>query len=62
VIEKVWKDSVLTIRPDGIYKIDLDVPSEGWKAYFVELIYDQEGKLPLKLTSGLKVLPEAYPF
>ena len=62
VIGKAWTDSTLTIRPDGHYEIDLSVPAEGWKAYFVELIYHQEGKLPLKLTSGVKVLPEEYPY
>jgi PhoPQ-activated pathogenicity-related protein len=62
VIGKAWTDSTLTIQPDGKYEINLDVPAKGWKAYFVELIYHQEGKLPLKLTSGVTILPDEYPF
>lgn len=62
VIGKAWTDSTLIIQPDGKYEVDLDVPAEGWKAYFVELIYHQQGKLPLKLTSGVTILPDQYPF
>ena len=62
VIGKAWTDSTLTIRSDGIYDIDLAAPDEGWNAYFVELTYHQEGKLPLKLTSGITILPDEYPF
>ena len=62
VIGNAWTDSTLTIRPEGKYEIDLVAPVEGWEAYFVELTYHQEGKLPLKLSSGVKVLPVEYPF
>lgn len=62
VIGKAWIDSTLTIRTDGNYEIDLAVPNMGWKAYFVELTYEQDSKLPLKLTSGVTILPDEYPF
>jgi len=62
VIGKVWIDSTLAIRPDGNYVIDFAIPKEGWKAYFVELTYEQDGKLSLKLTSGVTILPDEYPF
>jgi len=62
VIGKVWTDSTLSIQHSGNYHIDLTIPAEGWKAYFVELTYNQEGNLPLKLTTGVSVLPEIYPF
>jgi PhoPQ-activated pathogenicity-related protein len=62
VIGKVWTDSTLATQSGGKYEIDLDVPARGWKAYFVELTYHKEGKLPLKLTSGVTVLPDEYPF
>ncbi len=60
VIGKEWKDSTLVINPAGKYAIPLKIPAVGWKAYFVELTYDYD--LPLKLTSGIAVLPEIYPF
>lgn len=62
VIGKAWTDSTLTLRPDGNYEIDLGVPVEGWRAYFVELTYNKEDQLQLKLTSGISVLPDDYPF
>lgn len=62
VIGKAWTDSTLSIRADGNYEINLTVPDARWKAYFVELTYEQDGKLPLKLTSGVTILPDEYPF
>ena len=62
VIGNVWMDSTLIIQPEGKYEIDLTIPNEGWKAYFVELTYNKEDQLPLKLTSGISVLPDDYPF
>jgi PhoPQ-activated pathogenicity-related protein len=62
VIGNVWMDSTLIIQPEGKYEIDLTIPNEGWKGYFVELTYEQDGKLALKLTSGISVLPDVYPF
>lgn len=62
VIGKVWSDSTLTINSSGKYQIDLNVSTKGWKAYFVELTYEQEGMLPLKVTTGVIVLPTEYPF
>jgi PhoPQ-activated pathogenicity-related protein len=62
VIGEVWSDSTLTINSSGKYQIDLPIPAKGWKAYFVELTYEQEGMLPLKVTTGVSVFPTEYPF
>lgn len=62
VIGKAWTDSTLTIKKEGNYEIDLSIPDMGWKAYFIELTYAQDDKLPLKLTSGITILPDEYPF
>ncbi len=62
IIGRVWTDSVLTINPSGKYHVELPIPEVGWKAYMVELTFEQEGKLPLKLTTGVSVQPEIYPF
>ena len=62
VIGKVWTDSTLVSNTSGKYKIDLSIPETGWKAYFVELTYDNPGDVPLKLTTGITVLPHIYPF
>jgi len=62
VIGSAWTDSTLIITDDGKYTLHLPLPEDHWKAYFIEVTYEEEGKLPLKLTSGVSVLPEVYPF
>jgi len=59
VIGRAWQDSTLEMNANGKYDITLSEPENGWKAFFVELTYNY--RLPLKLTTGVKVLPEAHP-
>ncbi len=59
-VGEIWKDSSITVNQEGNYLINLDTPERGWKAYFVELTYP--GKVPLKVTTGITVLPQIYPF
>ncbi|MBS3771097.1 MAG: hypothetical protein KGY69_12680, partial [Bacteroidales bacterium] len=59
-IGKVWQDSIIRLNNDGHYNIRLSGPKKGWKAYFIELTYNYG--LPLKLTTGVKVLPDEYPY
>jgi hypothetical protein len=37
-------------------------PAEGYVAYFVEATYPMASGLPLKVTSGVRVLPDVEPF
>ncbi len=37
-------------------------PAAGWTAFFAELSYPGVGKHPLKLTTGVRVLPDRLPF
>jgi hypothetical protein len=37
-------------------------PPAGWTAFFVEMTFPGPGKYPLKLTSGVRVLPETLPY
>jgi PhoPQ-activated pathogenicity-related protein len=60
LVGEIWKDSTLTQNPEGIYRVNITSPEKGWKAYFVELTYP--GDIPLKITTGIKVLPGIYPF
>jgi hypothetical protein len=47
---------------DGKYRVELAEPEEGWRAYFVELTYDVGAPVPLKLTTGVQVVPDVKPF
>lgn len=55
-----WKETVLPEQANGIYEIPINAPEKGWKGHFVELTYG--GSAPIKVTTGIKVLPETYPF
>ncbi|MBS3742332.1 MAG: PhoPQ-activated pathogenicity-like protein PqaA type [Candidatus Cloacimonetes bacterium] len=59
-IGKVLKDSTININENGKYNIRLAEPDKGWKAYFIEITYDYE--LPVKLTTGVTVLPREHPY
>jgi PhoPQ-activated pathogenicity-related protein len=40
----------------------VNAPSQGWTAYFIEMTFRGPGKYPLKLTSGVRVLPDTLPY
>ena len=40
----------------------VQAPKAGWTAFFVEMTFRGAGKYPLKLTSGVRVLPDTLPF
>ena len=46
----------------GRYVARVETPTEGWTAFFVELTYQAEGSLPLKLTTPVRVVPDVLPF
>ena len=37
-------------------------PPTGWTAFFVELTFPGTGRYPLKLTTGVRVLPDKLPY
>ncbi len=46
----------------GRYLARLRKPAKGYAAYFVELTFPSGGKYPFKFTTGVKVVPDTYPF
>ena len=61
-IGDIWQAISLDKLEDGVYKGKPDVPSDGWKAYFIELSYETPFGIPLKLTTSVRVLPDTLPF
>jgi PhoPQ-activated pathogenicity-related protein len=55
-----WTATILPIQENGEYEIPINAPEKGWKGHFVELTFS--GSAPIKVTTGIKVLPETYPF
>ena len=46
----------------GEYVAKFAPPVSGWSAYFVELTYDVGLPVPLKLTTGVRVVPDDLPY
>ena len=54
--------SVLTPVGPNTWLAHLSPPIQGWTAAFVELTFDTGGRVPLKLTTAVRVLPDTLPF
>ena len=61
-IKRTWEAEEIAPRQDGVYRLEIAEPEEGWKAAFVELTYAGEGPEPMKVTTGTLVVPETLPF
>ncbi|MFT6808223.1 MAG: PhoPQ-activated pathogenicity-related protein [Saprospiraceae bacterium] len=61
-IGRAYTSSKISLRTDGKYSIGIDDPAKGWSAFYAELEFAGIGdKVPLKLTTGIVVTPDAYP-
>ena len=60
-IGRAYEETTIPISTDGKYQIQVDQPSEGWSAFFVELTFAGVGDIPLKLSTGVVVTPDTYP-
>jgi PhoPQ-activated pathogenicity-related protein len=62
VIGPAYKPSPLTPSGPNTWVARVAPPDAGWTAFFVELTFPGAGKYPLKVTSGIRVLPDKLPF
>ncbi len=60
VLGEAWTYKTIPLNGDGVYDITLEAPGTGYKASMVEFTF--AGQENLKLTTGVKVLPDVYPF
>lgn len=61
IVGHPFTSTVLEPAADGTYTASVEPPGEGWTAYFVELTYDVGTMFPLKLTTGVHVIPDVLP-
>lgn len=61
-IGKAFRARKLAAAAPGVYAAAVAPPREGWKAYFVELVYPKTGRYPLKFTTEVKVAPDRLPY
>lgn len=45
----------------GVYIGSIKPPAKGWTAFFVEMTWDMPGGTPIKMTTGVRVLPDILP-
>ncbi len=62
VIDRIWLAEEIEISDSGRITVDLLTPEDGFTAWFVEATYNANTSLPLKLTTGVVVTPDEYPF
>jgi PhoPQ-activated pathogenicity-related protein len=62
VIGKAWTPTRLNPDKPGIYIGRVGKPSQGYTAFFVELVYDSGGKYPFKFTTEVSVVPDVLPY
>ena len=61
-IGKAYTDSPLENQGEGVFVGKIHPPEKGWTAFFVELTYDLGTTFPLKVTTGVRVLPDTLPY
>jgi PhoPQ-activated pathogenicity-related protein len=61
-IGPAYKGADLAPVSPGHYVGQVAKPAKGYTAYFVELTFRSGGAYPFKFTTGVKVVPDTYPF
>ena len=55
-----WTSEEISVPESGELTVNMTTPESGYRGYFVELTYG--GENPLKVTTGIDILPRTYPF
>jgi len=62
-IGNVWSKTDVVVDSTDTVRVRLSKPKKGWKAFLLELTYRIDGvDVPLKLTTGVAVVPDIKPF
>lgn len=61
-IGPAYKSSPLGPQKEGVYVARVPKPEQGWTAFFVELTYPSGEQNPVKVTTGVRVIPDTLPF
>jgi hypothetical protein len=61
-IGNAYQSTVLTPSGPNTWVARVPPPPKGWTAFFVEMSFPSGGKYPLKVTTGVQVLPDTLPY
>jgi PhoPQ-activated pathogenicity-related protein len=59
-IGKAWKSTELTPK-NGVYLALVEKPAKGWTAFMVEVTFPGGGKIPMKFTTPVRIIPDVLP-
>jgi PhoPQ-activated pathogenicity-related protein len=62
VLGPAFRSTPLTPEGPNTWVGRVQPPADGWTAYFVEMTFPIGGTHPLKVTSGVRVVPDTLPF
>jgi PhoPQ-activated pathogenicity-related protein len=62
VIGAAYRSTPLTPSGPNTWIAHVPKPSSGWTAFFVEATFPGAGKYPLKITTGVRVVPDTLPY
>lgn len=57
-----YTSTVLQDRGNGVYIGNVKKPAKGWTAYYIEMKFDAGVGIPLKMSTGVRVLPDVLPY
>jgi len=61
-IGEAWLPQLITGSGNGIYQLNLEAPTTGWNAYYLELIYPGVGGIPQTYGTRVFITPDVLPF
>ncbi|MDX2245797.1 MAG: PhoPQ-activated pathogenicity-related family protein [Bacteroidia bacterium] len=61
-IGRAYQPTDIPLAADGKYRLKADSHAAGYTAFFVELTFAGVADIPLKLSTGVVVTPDTYPF
>ena len=61
-IGRAYTSTTIPLSADGKYQVQIKKPTEGWAAFFVEMTFAGVGIIPLKMSTGVVVTPDVYPY
>lgn len=61
-VGKIYTSTPLPESAPGVYEARVQPDDSGWTAFFIELTFENPGfPKPFKFTTGISILPDAYP-
>jgi PhoPQ-activated pathogenicity-related protein len=62
VIGAAYRSTPLTPSGPNTWTGRVPKPASGWTAFFIETTFATPGKYPLKVTTGIRVVPDTLPY